>query len=181
MEGDAMTDRPAPLDPQRIAALLRAFPAVLEAEVRSLPPDVLRWHPAPGEWCVPEALGHLVETEQSAFVDRIRAILAGGEALLPSFDPVGAAHQRRDCDRDVADLLREFASLREASAGFVAGLRADDVGRAGQHDSIGRVAVGDLLHEWVFHDRDHLRQVMANVQRYVWDHLGNTRVWYAGP
>jgi hypothetical protein len=176
-----VTDRPAPLGTRRIAALLRAFPVVLGAEVRSLPPEVLRWHPAPGAWCVPEALGHLIGTERSAFVDRIRAILTGGDELLPSFDPVGAAQERRDCDRDVGALLEEFAALRAASADFVEGLSAGDLGRAGRHDSIGRLAVADLLHEWVFQDRDHLRQVMANVQGYVWDHLGNTRAWYARP
>ena len=26
------------------------------------------------------------------------------------------------------------------------------------------VRVGDLLHEWVHHDRNHLRQILANVQ-----------------
>jgi hypothetical protein len=165
-----MTDRPASLDTGRIAALLRAFPAVLEGEVRSLPPEVLRWHPAPGDWCVPEALGHLIGSERSAFVDRIGAILAGGDALLPLVRP-----GRR---RAPAARLRP---VRAASAVFVARLRAADLGRAGQHDSIGQVEVRDLLHEWVFHDRDYLRQIMANMQRYVWDHLANTRVWYASP
>jgi hypothetical protein len=33
------------------------------------------------------------------------------------------------------------------------------LGRAGQHASIGRITLSDLLHEWAFHDLGHIRQI----------------------
>jgi hypothetical protein len=35
--------------------------------------------------------------------------------------------------------------------------------------------VEDLLHEWVHHDGNHLRQALGNVQAYVWPKMGNAR------
>jgi hypothetical protein len=37
------------------------------------------------------------------------------------------------------------------------------------------VTVRDLLHEWVFHDRNHIRQILANAQARAWPSMGNTR------
>lgn len=36
-------------------------------------------------------------------------------------------------------------------------------------------SVEDLLHEWVHHDGNHLRQAIGNVQAYVWPNIGNAR------
>ena len=38
---------------------------------------------------------------------------------------------------------------------------------------------GDLIHEWVHHDRNHVRQVLANVQGYVWPAMGNAQKFSA--
>jgi hypothetical protein len=35
--------------------------------------------------------------------------------------------------------------------------------------------VDELLNEWVHHDRNHARQILANVQAYVWPHMGATQ------
>jgi hypothetical protein len=35
--------------------------------------------------------------------------------------------------------------------------------------------VADLLHEWVHHDRNHLKQILANAQSFVWLSMGNTQ------
>jgi hypothetical protein len=37
------------------------------------------------------------------------------------------------------------------------------------------VTVADLLHEWVFHDRNHIRQLLANAQARAWPAMGNAR------
>ena len=58
-----MTDHAGPLTPAETAAALGAAGAAIEAELRGLPPAVLAWHPGPGEWCLLETLGHLIEAE----------------------------------------------------------------------------------------------------------------------
>jgi hypothetical protein len=37
--------------------------------------------------------------------------------------------------------------------------------------------VNDLLHEWVHHDRAHLKQILANVQAYVWPEMGGAQAF----
>jgi len=65
--------------------------------------------------------------------------------------------------------------MRRDSVALVAGLRAADLGRGGQHPKVGPLRVADLLHEWVHHDRNHIRQMLANLQTVAWPHMGNAQ------
>jgi hypothetical protein len=165
----------APISPKQAAALLRVTPAVLRAELAALPSAALAWHPAPNEWCVKEVLGHLIEAEQRGFAGRIRILLKENEPKLETWDPPTVAKERRDCERDVGTLLREFMSLREASVALAAGLKEADLQRGGHHPQVGYLNVGELLYEWVHHDRNHLKQMLTNLQAYVWPHMGTTQ------
>ena len=53
------------------------------------------------------------------------------------------------------------------------GLSQPDLARGGTHDKVGYITVRDLIHEWVHHDRNHFRQLQANIQAYVWPTMGN--------
>ena len=170
-----MSDAPSPLAPAAVALFLRATINTLTAEVDALTPGALAWHPAPGEWCVNEVLGHLIETERRGFAGRIRIILAGQEPQLERWDQNAVARARRDCERDGGGLLGDLAMLRQDSVRLVEGLHDADLARGGHHPKVGYLKVGDLLNEWVHHDRNHVRQILANVQAYVWLHIGNTR------
>jgi hypothetical protein len=164
-----------PLSPAAVAQLLQSAAAVIHAELAGLPPAMLAWHPAAGEWCAKEVLGHLIETEQRGFAGRIRIILAGDRPKLEGWDQEAVARARRDCECDWASLWEEFSRLRAASVPLVAGLRPADLPRGGQHPKVGFLTVGDLLHEWVHHDRNHIRQMLANVQSRAWPHMGNAQ------
>ena len=52
-----------PLGPAEVARLLPATIAQLRAEVTAASDRVLAWHPGPGEWCVKDVLGHLIERD----------------------------------------------------------------------------------------------------------------------
>ena len=90
------------------------------------------------------------------------------------------ARQRGDCDRALAELLSELSRLRSGSLELLHTLRSADLERGGDHVTVGRLTVRDLLHEWVHHDRNHLRQALANVQAYVWPQMGNARRFSSG-
>jgi hypothetical protein len=168
-----------PLTPAEVAALLPATVALLRAELAALPDRLLAWHPAPGEWCVKEVIGHLIEAERRGFAGRIRVILAADTPRLEGWDPPAVAAARGDCARPAAALLDELAALREDSASLVGRLLAADLDRAGLHPQVGRLPVRELLQEWVHHDRNHVRQALANVQAYVWPAMGNARKFSA--
>jgi hypothetical protein len=40
---------------------------------------------------------------------------------------------------------------------------------------VGELTVADLLAEWVHHDRNHVKQLLANTQARVWPQMGNAQ------
>ncbi len=170
-----MLDEAAALTPPQVAELLRSTATTISAELRAVPAVLAGWHPAPGEWCMKEALGHIIEAERRGFAGRVRILLQHDQPDLATWDQVAIAQQRRDCQREVADLLREFAELRDASVTLVASLSVADLERAGNHPQVGYLRVNDVMQEWVHHDRNHVRQMLANVQSFVWPHMGSAQ------
>jgi hypothetical protein len=164
-----------PLAPPVVAGLLAAAATTIRAEMAALPADALAWHPGQGEWCVKDVLGHLIESEKRGFAGRVRVILAEDRPQLEGWDQEAVARARHDCAREWADLFDEFARLRDESVPLVARLHPADLARGGHHPKVGFLTVGDLLHEWVHHDRNHIRQMLANVQGLAWPHMGNAQ------
>jgi len=161
--------------PAAVARLLASTAAELKSEVDALPEEVRRWHPTPGEWCVNEVVGHLVEAERRGFSGRIRIILDGDNPRLETWDQVAVTGARHDCERPGDEVLAELLAERVLSVELVEGLAEESLKRGGNHVTIGPVTVGELLQEWVHHDRNHLKQVLSNVQAYAWQAMGNTR------
>jgi hypothetical protein len=171
-----MTEPPA-LPPARIADLLAASAAIVVAELRSLGEDG-GWRPEPGEWSANECVGHLIEAERRGFAGRIRTILAGVAGRTPTlegWDPPAVAAARRDDLRSGAELAAEFEALRADGVELVRGLTAAEMPRVGIHPEVGPLRVDELLGEWVHHDRNHIRQMLAVTQARVWAQMGNAR------
>jgi len=85
-----------PLAPAVVAGLLRSAVTTLRAELTALPEPVLTYHPAPGEWCAQEVVGHLIEAERRGFAGRIRIILAEETPRLQAWDQDEVARARHD-------------------------------------------------------------------------------------
>jgi hypothetical protein len=164
-----------PFAPQEVAPLLRAGTEILRAEIGGLHGQRTGERPAPDQWCINEVIGHLIEAERRGFAGRIRTILSADKPRLEGWDPPAVAIARGDCERKLIDLLAEFEALRSDSVALVRGLQPGDLERAGLHPDVGELRVRDLLHEWVFHDRAHLQQILNVVQQMVWPHMGNAR------
>ena len=165
----------APLAPRQAAALLGTMPVILRAQFEAAPEELLRWRPAPEEWCLLEVVGHLIETEERGFAGRIRSILAEERPLFTTWDPTIVARERRDGQRAPADLLKQFIERRTVSVTLVEGLTTGDLHRGGNHPEVGFLTVNDLLHEWIHHDANHLRQMLDNIQTYTWPSMGNAQ------
>ena len=170
-----------PLPPPVIADVLAATAGTITAELQGLGP-VAGWRPAPGEWSANECVGHLIEAERRGFAGRIRTILEAAHGDRPflapdleTWDPPAVAEAREDHRRDPEELAVEFASLRADGIALVRSLRPEDLDRTGVHPEVGVLAVGELLGEWVHHDRNHVRQMLAVTQARVWAQMGNAR------
>src|SRR5438309_10748359 len=95
----------SPLTPSEVAALLEAAMATLRAELGALPERVVAWHPAAGEWCAQEVVGHLIEAEQRGFAGRIRIIPGADRRAVQAWDQTEVARARRGWVRPSAALL----------------------------------------------------------------------------
>jgi len=123
-------------------------------------------------------VGHLAEEDKRDFAGRIQMMLHEAEPRLLLNDQGQVARQRNDCDRDIRDLLDEFAGVRNASAGEVERLSPADLDRTGVHPKIGLIRVRELLHEWLYHDLNHVQQIERNAQRFLWNELGRMQAFY---
>jgi len=158
-----------------VAELLESTCALLEAEVKALGDDGCRWHPAPGEWCVNECIGHMIEAEKRGFFGRITRTLEKDRPLEEPWDQIAVARERSDCERMAMSLFMELMGLRHQSVEMVKALGPDQLDRACVHGKVGELRVRDLLQEWVHHDRNHTKQILSNVMARVWPHMGNSQ------
>jgi uncharacterized damage-inducible protein DinB len=172
--------QPMCLTLKETAELLRRTPVVLRELVLALPSRAVEYHPGDEKWCIKQIVGHLTEEDRRDFVGRIELMLRQQEPQLNLNDQVEVAQTRHDCDKDIRQLLDEFATVRSASATFVEQLSPADLARTGVHPKIGVVCVRELLHEWLYHDLNHVKQIEQNTQRLLWNQLGNFKAFYAG-
>ncbi len=122
---------------------------------RGLPQDLFSRPAAPGEWSALQCLEHIIETEESVFPPRVEAFLAGRDfaAFFPPSQGANAAEPLTPLA-----LAEKLARLRTASLEKIARLTPADLERRARHAELGRVTLGEMLHEWAGHDLMHLVQ-----------------------
>ena len=153
------------LDNEQIAELLESTCALVEAEMTALGDEGCRWHYKDGEWCVNECVGHLIEAEKRGFAGR----------PTQSWDQVAVERERKDCDRVSQSLWMEFMGIRHDSIALVRSLTPADMDKGGMHPAVGMLYVRGLLQEWVYHDRNHTRQLLAIQQERVLPFMENSQ------
>ena len=167
-----------PLPVAVIAGLVESSGRIVAAELSAMGDELASWRPAPAEWCANEVVGHLVEADRRGFTGRIRRILAappGEPPVEAGWDQPSVAAARGDCAKPAAALVEELLAGRAEAAELIRSLSVEDLPRTATHQTVGHVAIGELLQEWVFHDRNHLRQLLAIGQARTWPTMGNTR------
>jgi hypothetical protein len=76
---------------------------------------------AEGKWSVKEVIGHMADTER-ILAYRLLRIARGDKTPLPAFDENEYARTSNAHQRDIADLAKEVATVREASLALVRSL-----------------------------------------------------------
>ena len=149
-------------DLERVASTIERLPAVLEALLGDVEPVRLTQRPEPGEWSVQEVIAHLIDSGRPAFRDRIASIVAGADEI-PSYDP-GEPFAQDPNAVSLDSLLAELTDQRSEFARFVRGLGGVDLDRSAQYRTMGRFTARDFVHEWPYHDHDHLKQILSILQ-----------------
>lgn len=164
----------------RILSPLRATPTLLRELTATLDPADYGWKPSSTRWSVEEVLGHLIHVEALGFRLRAERILREDNPLLEAYDPDAFAAAGVYNGRTLAAALDEFTAERAASLAVLGTLNPASLDRPGRHSKLGDLVLSHLLHEWVFHDLGHIRQIAELVRsRRHYPHLGPWQQFYS--
>jgi uncharacterized damage-inducible protein DinB len=108
-----------------------------------------------GKWSIKQVVGHMLDTER-IFAYRALAIARGEQQPLPGMDQEEYMAVANFDARTLADLLDEFAHMRQANVHMFRGLDADAWARRGVA-SDNEVTVRALAHILAGHEAHHVR------------------------
>ena len=153
--------------------VLRRSPATLRALLDGLDEPWVRGTEGPETFSPFDVLGHLIDGEETDWIPRARIILAKEPDLR--FEPYDRfRHRARNAGRSFDSLLAEFASLRATNLELLRSwnLTTRELDLPGEHPSLGRVTLRQLLAAWVVHDLGHVAQVARVMAKQYRDEVG---------
>lgn len=156
--------------------LLARTPRVVSALLKGLPGSWADTQDVEGGWRPRDVIGHLITSELDNYLPRAALILAEGDSK--PFEPFNRfAHQGRDDDQTLDQLVDRFVELRTANLQRLAELVADaDLDRRGRHPTLGEVTLRELLSTWAVHDLDHVAQIFAGMAGSHDDDVGPWKI-----
>ena len=116
---------------EQIGEYLAAQPGEVERLLASLDDPAARFRYAPDKWSVKEVLGHLCDVER-IFSYRLLRIGRADTTALPGFDENAFVSPAEFDARPVAELVREFQTIRASTLTLVEGLPSAAWERRGQ-------------------------------------------------
>lgn len=152
---------------------LQAMPGVFRSVLAGITHEDACWKPAPHRWSVLEVIEHLAHVEVFGFRQRLERMVQEDSPTLASYDPDALMASGVCRLPDLPRALDAFQRERTRSLEVLTALSPGDLLRGGTHAEFGSVTVGELLHEWPFHDLGHLRQICEVLRtRKFYPHLG---------
>jgi len=146
---------------ETLLVTLESTPALLERASSEIPASLATRRPAGGGFSLVENVWHLAELETEGYGQRIRLLLSEEDPTLANFDGDLIARERRYQERDLAEGLAAFAAERRRNIETLRAARSSDWKRRGTHETLGRVALGDLPRMMAEHDRSHTDDIAA--------------------
>jgi uncharacterized damage-inducible protein DinB len=101
--------------------------------ILSLPSEKLTYRYAEGKWTIKEILVHIIDDER-IYAYRALRFARNDKTELPGFAQDDYAIHSGANERDIEDILREFASVRQATISLFEGLN---------HEALLRIGVAD--------------------------------------
>lgn len=160
---------------------LERFPLVLAALCGRVGSEAARWRARPDSWSLLEIVAHLEEEERRDFRVRIERTLRDPREPWPPIDPQAWVRDHAYQERDLNEVLRQFALERQSSVFWLRELPAPDWSAVHEHATLGPLRAGDLLVSWCAHDALHLRQLARWTYERTLADAAPYRADYAGP
>lgn len=159
------TFTPPESPPTRIPYRLAGNLAYLLGELSALAAREWKTRPAPGEWSLTEIACHFRDVEAEVNLPRTRLILETDNPFLSGAVTDPWAVERNYQAQDGPQALRDFTAARQSLIQLLKAQPASVWARTARHAILGPSTLAELLTIALDHDRLHLDQVRATLQR----------------
>lgn len=158
---------------EQAVEILRRTPATLTALLRGLPEAWTKSAEGPDTWSAYDIVGHLLNGDETDWMERVHVILEHGEAQpFVAVNRTAMFEKYRDftCDQ----LLAAFGQARASNLATLAELRItpEQLSLKGTHPALGTVTLSQLLATWVVHDLNHIGQIVEVMSRQYAEAVG---------
>jgi hypothetical protein len=156
--------------------VLGRTPGALRALLQDLSDAWLSYQEDAEAWSPLTVLIHFIHNERMNWIPRARIILSGEDRR--EFPPFRQLPEDMSLSaRSTADLLAQFAQLREHSLAELKGfdLREEDFDRDAIHPVLGSVTLRQLISTWVVHDLNHTHQIAKTLAKRYREAVGPWR------
>ncbi len=160
---------------ERALAVIASTPLVLTAMLQGQRDELA---PEGGVWGAREIVAHLVDADGIAFVERITRIVSEERPYIRSIDPGARLVAGGYLELSAVALVEELAQLRSERVAWLRTLDPAALDRCGEHDHAGDITARNIIHQWAYHDLQHLGQLSEALQTPLIPQMGNTRRFY---
>ncbi len=140
-------------------AVLEQTPIIIEKLVSAATDEQMHWKPSMERWSISEVLAHLADVEVTGFRERVKKMLEQESPALEPYDQNAAYAAGKYSSGKAREHLKQFCHERDRSLSFLRYVPAGMASRNGRHGEVGAITIGQLMHEWAFHDLGHIRQI----------------------
>jgi len=134
-------------------------PKEIAAAVSGLPPQVLRYKPAPDKWSILEILSHLADIE-IVYAYRLRQMLADQKPVIAPMDQDEWAKNLGYMDTPAPELVVLYGLNRYHNVRLLLRLKPADLEKSAFHPEYHQaVTVATLVEKMAGHGTNHLQQI----------------------
>ncbi len=137
---------------------LRSMPERLVESLKGVTEVEALFRPAEGEWCIKEQVGHVRDYCEVQH-KRLYMMSTQTDPVLEPYDQDAYARDHAYAQRDLGEMLRELAAMRQDTVALLTSLVNWNWARAGQHTEVGRLSIRQLVERMVAHESLHLAEV----------------------
>lgn len=148
-------------------------PDLIEAALRHVSGDELRFTPGPEHWSIHENIIHLVDTEV-LYAARLRCLLAEPAKIPVSFRGYDWSRAMDYRSQPLSDALALFRSLRQANTALLRTLSPETWGKTGVHweqdgaaPHLRTITVAQAVEAFADHVQYHLRTITKRRAQYL--------------
>lgn len=131
---------------------------LLTTALAAVPPEAVRWRPAPGKWSAHEVIIHCADSETNSHM-RIRYLIGESSPTIAGYDQDRWATSMDYLAHPIAPALATIAAVRANTVPLLRRLTDAQWARSGRHTESGPFGAEDWLRVYAEHLEIHAAQL----------------------